>query len=97
MLTNSWKVGDFFYVPEDPTGAEYYGVFTEHGSILVACSEHGNEIVCSTHGITKPIPNSIPLENKILYSNNLITILYTIHASSVGKLPFGHEAWPIIL
>ena len=105
MLTNSWKVGDFFYVPKNLQDVEYFGVFTEHGSVLIMCSEKGNEIRCSENGVKNPIPNAVTLggndvdqiEGRVITSDNLISLLYTIHASSTGKLPFGRPVWPVAL
>ncbi len=92
MLKNKWKIGDFFYVPQNLKHNEYFGVFTEHGSVLIKQGEDGSMLVCSEHGITNPMQNSTPLEWP-LYSNNHIVILIAIHAATMGKLPYEQNPW----
>lgn len=97
MPEATWKVGDFFYVPPNLRRVEYYGVFTQHGSVLINRGENDCDfLVCSEHGTTNPIPGCVPLE-KTLYSSNLIAFLYAIHASTVGSLPFNRKEWPVTL
>ena len=96
MPTQAWKIGDFFYVPKNLRHIECFGVFTQHGSVLVEMGEHKTEIVCSKNGVMDPPQNATPLD-QILYSDDLLAILFAIHTAAVGKLPNQREQWPVTL
>ena len=96
MSLHHWEIGDFFRIPKNLRHVETFGVFTVHGSVLIRCTEQGDEIVCSKFGITDPIPDSIPLpKDQVPYSHALETFLYIAHAAAVGNLPCNRQEWPV--